>query len=174
MQRLSRAVVSLGVLMLLAHAVRAAADVPEQEALDALARYEREARALVANLAAGHEAEVDARVRSLLALSRTILGGFAAAHPACEPPLRASLDLGDRPDAISQDELEREARADAERPAAAPCAAAKQLFLRPATVLVLRREGSVAARQAAEIDAAIAQLALVRTLLLVPAASKPG
>ena len=46
--------------------------------------------------------------------------------------------------------------------------------MRPAAMLVLRRAGSAPARQAAELQEAAAHLAIVRTLLLVPAESKPG
>ena len=175
MQGTSRALVSLCLLVPFAHAAGAAPDAPKQEALDALTRYEREARALVASLVSGGAADVDGQARSLLALSRTILGEFAVAHPVCGPSFRAWFGLEDRLGAITSEELEREHHGDAKLPAAPPlCDHAKELFVRPAAMLVLRREGSDPARQSAEIQEAAAHLAIVRTLLLLPAESKPG
>jgi hypothetical protein len=175
MQGPSRALVSLCLLPLLAHAAGAAPDAPKQEALDALTRYESEARALVASLESGGAGDVDGQARSLMALSRTILGEFAVTHPVCGPYFHASFGLEDRLGAITSDEVEREYHADAKLPAAPPfCYHAKDLFVHPATVLVLRREGSDPTRQAAEIQEAAAHLAIVRTLLLLPAESKPG
>lgn len=113
----------------------------EKVAVD-IATYEFEAAKLV-DLVNENEprASIDEQASELVNLSETVLDWARFRLGQCDQYLAKSLELKDQLDSISHDSLEKNYHHDGLLPSAPPeCYHIKDLFIHPATVLVLTRD----------------------------------
>lgn len=107
-----------------------------------LANYEIEAKKLVRLTETGAPGErINTQARQLMALSESVIESARFRLPQCDDYLAQSISLRDKLSDISHERLESDYHHDAALPSApAECYHAKDLFVHPATVLVLTRD----------------------------------
>lgn len=144
-----------------------------QEAAGLLALYEIEANKLIDSLEEGASSnELSGKAESLLDLSETVIQSAQFRLPQCEEYLTKTLELKDRISSISHDTLENGYHLDGALPKAGEeCYHTKDLFVHPATVIVLTRDDPDLAMTTkdsikAEITEVLAHTELVRQLVI--------
>ena len=139
-----------------------------------LADYEITAKKLIANLESNDSKvmAVNEQAKKLLELSETVIDSTQFRLPQCNEYLAKSLLLKNQLQTISHDKLEKDYHHDAALPKAAPeCYHTKDLFVHPATVIVLTRDDpslneSTKSSINAEISEVLGHLELVRQLVI--------
>lgn len=145
-----------------------------QEAAVLLAYYEIEAKKLVNGLEDGADdgEAVSKHARELLAMSESVLDSARFRLPQCDEYLAKSLAIKGSLEEISHATLEKDYHLDGALPKAPPeCYHAKDLFVHPATVIVLARDDPALGEQTrqsikAEITEVLAHTEVVRQLVL--------
>ncbi len=138
-----------------------------------LASYEFEASKLVDLVNEKQSREpIDMQAQRLIALSEEVLDWARFRLVQCEDYLHKSLELKDLLGEISHDALEKDYHHDGKLPEAPPeCYHMKDLFVHPATVIVLTRDDPSLRDQTresikAEITEVLAHTEVVRQLVL--------
>lgn len=139
-----------------------------------LANYEIEAKKLVANLEYDRVRldEINKQAKELLALSENIFATARFRLPQCDDYLAKTLELKNSLQRISRDTLEKDYHHDGALPKApGECYHTKDLFVHPATVLILTRDDpslSETTRTSinAEITEVLAHTEYVRQLII--------
>ncbi len=138
-----------------------------------LANYEILAKKLVRMTASGADSvAIRSRATELLELSETVIDSARFRLPQCDEYLRKATDLRDVLANISHARLETDYHHDGALPSApAECYHAKDLFVHPATVLVLTRDDPALKDDTktsitAEINEVLAHTEIVRQLVL--------
>lgn len=138
-----------------------------------LANYEIQAKKLVRMTESGADSEaIKIQANQLLDLSETVIDSARFRLPQCDEYLRKSISLRDMLDDISHERLESDYHRDGALPSApAECYHAKDLFVHPATVLVLTRDDPALGDDTknsikAEITEVLAHTEFVRQLVL--------
>jgi hypothetical protein len=139
-----------------------------------LSDYEFAAKKLVDSLNKSHTnaSTINAQAFQLLTLSENIIDSARFRLPQCEEYLAKTLELKDMLNTISHDRLEKDYHHDGALPKApGECYHTKDLFVHPATVLVLTRDDpslSVETKESifAEITEVLAHTELVRQLVI--------
>ncbi len=139
-----------------------------------LGYYEIEANKLLDMLQdPGKDAEaLHKQTEKLLDLSENVIASARFRLPQCEEYLSKSLLLKDRLNSISHEELEKDYHLDGALPTApSECYHTKDLYVHPATVIVLVRDDPSASSQTresihAEISEVLTHLELVRQLVI--------
>ena len=138
-----------------------------------LANYEIQAKKLVRMTESGADSEaIRIQASQLLDLSETVIDSARFRLPQCDEYLRKSISLRDMLDDISHERLESDYHHDGALPnAPAECYHAKDLFVHPATVLVLTRDDPALGDDTknsikAEITEVLAHTEFVRQLVL--------
>ncbi len=139
-----------------------------------LADYEIEAKKLIRSLQ--HDGinanEINEQANQLLNLSENVIDSARFRLPQCDEYLAKTLSLKNRLHEISHDTLEKDYHHDGTLPKApGECYHTKDLFVHPATVIVLTRDDpslSLATRSSinAEITEVIVHTELVRQLVI--------
>lgn len=138
-----------------------------------LAKYEIEAKKLLRlNENGASTGQINNKARQLMELSKTVLESARFRLPQCDTYLALSLSLEKQLDDITHARLESDFHHDGALPQAPPeCYHAKDLFVHPASVLVLTRDDPKLAEETkkaikAEISEVLAHTELVRQLVL--------
>jgi hypothetical protein len=139
-----------------------------------LASYEIEANKLVAKLEDDNldKATVDAKANELVKLSEEVIHTARFRLPQCDTYLSQALVLKDKLTTIPHEVLEKDYHADGALPQApAECYHTKDIFVHPATVLVLTRDDPTLTQDTrdsinAEITEVVAHLEIVRQLVI--------
>ncbi len=139
-----------------------------------LADYEITAKKLVASLDEDElSAEsVNVQAQELISLSESVISSARFRLPQCEDYLAKTLELKSSLNTISHESIEKDYHHDGALPEApAECYHTKDLFVHPATVVVLTRDDPAmapATRQtiAAEINEVLAHTEVVRQLVI--------
>lgn len=138
-----------------------------------LANYEIEAQKLVRMTENGSDSEtITAQTRQLLDLSEVVIDSARFRLPQCDEYLAKSIAVRDSLNNISHAQLEKDYHHDGALPSApAECYHAKDLFIHPATVLVLTRDDPALSEETKtaiqrEITEVLAHTELVRQLVL--------
>lgn len=138
-----------------------------------LANYEIEAKKLVRMTKSGaDEQAINAQASKLLDLSEVVIDSARFRLPQCDEYLAKSIALRTSLSEISHESLEKDYHHDGALPEApAECYHAKDLFVHPATVLVLTRDDPQLASETrnsitAEITEVLAHTEFVRQLVL--------
>jgi len=144
-----------------------------QQAAVLLANYEIEAGKLVARLdnndVTGENIQLDAT--RLLSLSEEVIESAQFRLPQCDEYLAKTVALKGQLDSISHESLEHDYHHDGALPKApAECYHTKDLFVHPATVIVLTRDDPALATETrenikAEINEVLAHTEVVRQLV---------
>lgn len=144
-----------------------------QQAAVLLANYEIEAGKLIARLdskeISGDNVQLDAE--NLLTLSEEVIDSARFRLPQCDAYLAKTLTLKGQLDNISHESLEHDYHHDGALPKApAECYHTKDLFVHPATVIVLTRDDPALAAETrenirAEINEVLAHTEVVRQLV---------
>jgi len=139
-----------------------------------LSDYEILAKKLVASLNTDsiNVDTVNQQANKLLELSETVIDSAQFRLPQCKEYLKKSLQLKDILHEISNEELEKDYHHDGALPkASAECYHTKDLFVHPATVVVLTRDDPQLNNKTkssinAEITEVLSHLELVRQLII--------
>ncbi len=139
-----------------------------------LADYEIAAKKLITNLETNDSnvETINEQANTLLELSETIIDSAQFRLPQCKEYLAKSLLLKSQLQDISHDKLEKDYHHDAALPKSAPeCYHTKDLFVHPATVIVLTRDDPSLNEETklsieAEISEVLGHLELVRQLVI--------
>lgn len=139
-----------------------------------LAQYEIKAKKLVDSLdkPALKRADVDSQAKTLLNLSESIINSARFRLPQCDAYLRKTVELKPSIADISLETLEKDYHHDGALPKAPiECYHTKDLFVHPATVLVLTRDDSSLRQDTrktihAEIAEVLGHTDLVRELVI--------
>ncbi len=138
-----------------------------------LANYEIEAKRLVRMVEKdGNSEAVNKQTRQLMDLAEIVIDSARFRLPQCDEYLGKSIAIREHLNDISHERLEKDYHHDAGLPAAPPeCYHAKDLFIHPATVLVLTRDDPALAEETrnsirAEITEVLAHTEYVRQLVL--------
>lgn len=144
-----------------------------QTAAGLLAEYEIEAKKLIDSLEQGADSKsLSAKASSLLALSETVIESARFRLPQCEQYLAKTLEVKSQINDISHEALEEGYHQDGALPkAGGECYHTKDLFIHPATVIVLTRDDPALSETTkdsirAEIDEVLAHTELVRQLVI--------
>ena len=109
-----------------------------------LTEYEIEAKKLVSNLNNSSSADISALPISLLELSENVISSAQYRLPQCDEYLAKTLMLKNNLQEISLENLEKDYHHDGALPKApGECYHTKDLFVHPATVIVLTRDNPV-------------------------------
>jgi hypothetical protein len=139
-----------------------------------LADYEIAAKKLITNLENGSITAIDIseQARTLLDLSENVINSAQYRLPQCDEYLAKSLMLKDSLQYISHDSLEKDYHHDGALPKApSECYHTKDLFVHPATVIVLTRDDpslnkNTRASINLEISEVLAHTEIVRQLVI--------
>jgi hypothetical protein len=145
-----------------------------QQAAVLLANYEIEAKKLIDMIEqpAPAAADVQAQAGKLMDLSETVIDSARFRLPQCDDYLAQSMVLKDKLGEISHEALEKDYHHDGALPRAPfECYHAKDLFVHPATVIVLTRDDPAIADKTrssikAEISEVLAHTEVVRQLVI--------
>jgi hypothetical protein len=160
--------------------IKIVSDVNEQEKQQVsviaglLADYEIEAKKLVSSLDNKSLTlkDVNNGTDKLIDLSELILVTARFRLPQCDAYLSQSMTLKDKISTISHEQLETDYHLDGALPSAPPeCYHTKDMFVHPATVLVLTRDDPTLSKKTrdtinAEITEVLAHTAIVRELII--------
>ncbi len=109
-----------------------------------LTEYEIEAKKLVSNLSNGTSADIRKQAITLLELSENVIDSAQYRLPQCDKYLAKTLMLKNSLQEISLEKLEKDYHHDGALPkASGECYHTKDLFVHPATVIVLTRDNPV-------------------------------
>ncbi len=138
-----------------------------------LAKYEIEAKKLIKLNEKGAAAgQINSKARHLMDLSKTVLESARFRLPQCDAYLALSLTLEGQLSDITHARLESDFHHDGALPQAPPeCYHAKDLFVHPASVIILTRDDPELSDETkkaiqAEISEVLAHTELVRQLVL--------
>lgn len=138
-----------------------------------LANYEIEAKKLVRMTENGSDSEtITAQASQLLDLSEVVIDSARFRLPQCDKYLAKSIAIRESLKDISHAQLEKDYHHDGALPSApAECYHAKDLFIHPATVLVLTRDDPALSKETKnsiqrEITEVLAHTEFVRQLVL--------
>lgn len=144
------------------------------EAAGLLAQYEIASKKLISNLESKNASSENTQLQAtkLLNLSEDVISSAQFRLPQCKEYLEKTLVLKDQLQTISHDNIEKDFHHDGALPKApAECYHTKDLFVHPATVIVLTRDDpslSKVTKEAitAEITEVLAHTELVRQLVI--------
>ena len=109
-----------------------------------LTEYEIEAKKLVSNLNNGSSTDIRKQASTLLELSENVISSAQYRLPQCDEYLAKTLMLKNNLQEISLENLEKDYHHDGALPKApGECYHTKDLFVHPATVIVLTRDNPV-------------------------------
>jgi|TARA_B110000046_G_C12916082_1_gene365014 hypothetical protein len=109
-----------------------------------LTEYEIEAKKLVSNLNNGSSTDIRKQASTLLELSENVISSAQYRLPQCDEYLAKTLMLKNNLQEISLENLEKDYHHDGALPKApSECYHTKDLFVHPATVIVLTRDNPV-------------------------------
>ena len=139
-----------------------------------LAEYEIEAGKLISNLKVEGvtDTQLNEQATKLLAISEEVIETARLRLPQCDTYLEQTLPLKGMLDTISNEELEKDYHHDGALPAApAECYHTKDMFVHPATVLVLTRDDPALSAETKEsinleITEVLAHTEIVRQLVV--------
>ncbi len=144
-----------------------------QTAAGLLAKYEIEANKLIDSLEEGASSQdLSSQASNLINLSETVIESARFRLPQCDEYLSKTIAIKDEIEVISHDRLEKGYHLDGELPKAGEeCYHTKDLFIHPATVVVLTRDDPELNKNTkdsikAEIAEVLAHTELVRQLVI--------
>ena len=137
-----------------------------------LADYEIAAKKLISQLDNASDKDINAQASALLSLSETVIDSAQFRLPQCDEYLAKTLTLKGQLHEISHESLEKDYHHDGALPKApGECYHTKDLFVHPATVLVLTRDDPALSDETKasinmEISEVLAHTEIVRQLVI--------